>query len=266
VTLILPTGGRLELLQPCLESLFAKTSYPNYEVSLVDNSKASAVCDYVRGLDNHRISYLDWRNRQFNYSALNNYAVRQSASPLVLFLNDDTTIIEPDWLTAMVEHGQRPSVGIVGAKLLFPFGLIQHAGVVMGIYENTAHAFRHLPGDSRAYFDFPQIVRNCSAVTAACMLTKRDLFLKLGGFDETNLAVAFQDVDYCLRVVEAGYFVIYTPYSVLLHHESVTKDEKLAHPREVRYMQQKWRKVIENDPFYSPHLTRTAEDYSIRID
>src|SRR5262249_3144982 len=148
----------------------------------------------------------------FNFSALNNMAVKQSASPLVLFLNDDTTMVHADWLSALVEHGQRPSVGIVGAKLLYPFGLIQHAGVIMGGFENTAHAFRNLPADCRTYFDFPQIIRNCSAVTAACMMTKRQLFQDLGGFNETRLAVAFQDVDYCLRVCQAGFSVVYTPY------------------------------------------------------
>src|SRR5207302_1862343 len=151
-------------------------------------------------------------------------------------------------------------------KLVYPFGLIQHAGVVMGIFENTAHAFRNLPADSRTYFDFPQIVRNCSAVTAACMLTKRKLFLDLGGFNESRLAVAFQDVDYCLRVRQAGLFIVYTPYCVLVHHESVTKDEKIVNPKEVRYMQQRWAEVIAKDPFYSPNLTRKAEDYSLRMD
>ena len=184
----------------------------------------------------------------------------------MLFLNDDTTIVDAEWLTALVEHAQRPSVGVVGAKLLYPFGLIQHAGVVMGLWENTGHAFRNLPGDSQAYFGFPQIVRNCSAVTAACMMTKRDLFLRLGGFDETHLAVAFQDVDYCLRVCEAGLRVVYTPFCTLVHHESVTKDEKLGNPREVRYMQTRWADVIARDPYYSPHLSRKAEDYRLRTE
>jgi GT2 family glycosyltransferase len=266
VSIVLPTGGRLELLRPCLDSLFRTTDYPNYNILLVDNSKSAAVQEYITGLANKRISYIDYRNRPFNFSALNNYAVKQTQAPLLLFLNDDTTIVHEDWLSALVEHGQRPSVGIVGAKLVYPFGLIQHAGVVMGIFENTAHAFRNLPADSRTYFDFPQIVRNCSAVTAACMLTKRKLFLDLGGFNETRLAVAFQDVDYCLRVRQAGLFVVYTPYCLLVHHESVTKDEKLGHPKEVRYMQQQWAEVITNDPFYSPNLTRKAEDYSLRMD
>jgi len=266
VTVVLPTGGRLELLRPCLESLFSTTDYPNYDIVLVDNSKGSDVNEYVTALANPRITYVDYRNRPFNYSALNNFAVQQTQAPLVLFLNDDTTIVRADWLSALVEHGQRPSVGVVGAKLVYPFGLIQHAGVVMGIFENTAHAFRNLPADSRTYFDFPQIVRNCSAVTAACMLTRRKLFLDLGGFNETRLAVAFQDVDYCLRVRQAGLFIVYTPHSMLIHHESVTKDEKLGNPKEVRYMQQQWAEVIANDPFYSPNLTRKAEDYSLRMD
>lgn len=266
VGIVLPTGGKLELLRPCLDSLFANTEYPHYEILLVDNSKRSEVSDYISGLSSRRIKYIDQRNHPFNYSALNNFAVQQSEAPLILFLNDDTTMVDPDWLSALVEQGQRPKVGVVGAKLVYPFGLIQHAGVIMGVFENTAHAFRNMPAESQAYFDFPQIIRNCSAVTAACMLTKRQLFLDLNGFDETHLAVAFQDVDYCLRVRAAGYFIVYTPYCELMHHESVTKDEKLGNPKEVRYMQQQWADVIANDPFYSPNLTRKAEDYNLRMD
>src|SRR5205823_5484007 len=137
------------------------------------------------------------------FSALNNFAVTQTSSPLVLFLNDDTEVVDTDWLTALVEHGQRPKVGVVGAKLLYPTGLIQHAGVIIGIGGYAGHAFKHLPADTSIQHGFAQVVRNCSAVTAACMMTKREIFLELGGFNETELAVAFQDPDYCLRVRQA---------------------------------------------------------------
>jgi O-antigen biosynthesis protein len=268
VSIIMPTGGHLDLLQPCLDSLFNTTDYPKYRVLVVDNSRSSQVQDYIQKLSAHNelLGYLDYRGKKFNYSALNNFAVSQVSSPLVLFLNDDTTMVNEDWLTGLVEHGQRKSVGAVGAKLLYPSGSIQHAGVLMGVFDNTGHAFKNIPGNSRHYFCFPQITRNCSAVTAACMLTRRTVFQEIGGFDEKNLPVAFQDVDYCLKLGKAGYSIVYTPAAVLLHHESVTKHEKIPNMREVRYMQTKWADVIANDPFYSPNLTRKTEDYSLRLE
>ena len=136
----------------------------------------------------------------------------------------------------------------------------------MGVYGNTGHAFKYLPGNSGHYFNFAQVIRDCSAVTAACLLTRRQVFLELGGFDEENLAVAFQDVDYCLRLCKAGYSVVYTPHALLVHHESVTKTEKRPNPREVRYMQKTWADVIAHDPYYSPNLTRKYEDYRILVE
>jgi O-antigen biosynthesis protein len=265
--LIIPAGRRVELLRTCLESIFSKTTYANFEVMVVDNSKGADVQQLLaaRRTKEAQLTYVDYRNKPFNFSAINNFAVRQTTAPLVVFLNDDTEIVNDEWLAALVEHGQRPKVGVVGAKLLYHFGLIQHAGIVMGIHEGAGHAFKHLPADSRSFFDFPQVVRNCSAVTAACMLTKRDLFLQLGGFNETELAVAFQDPDYCLRVRQAGFLVVYTPYAVLIHHESATRGSRV-NPAEVRYMQEKWRDVIAQDPYYSPNLSRTSEDYALRLD
>lgn len=267
VAVILPTGGRMDLLQPCLESLFSQTDYPHYEIILIDNSKGPQVEQYVKSLASRKsaLRHLDYRNKKFNFSALNNYAVGQTHAPLLLLLNDDVTMVTANWLGALVEHGQRAGVGAVGAKLIYPSGNIQHAGVVMGIYECTSHAFKHLPADTLHYFAFPQMIRNCSAVTAACMLTKRAAYWEVGGLDEKNLAVAFQDVDYCLKLCKAGYRIVYTPLAVLMHHESVTKEEKIPNMREVRYMQKKWRDVIEHDPFYNPNLTRKAEDYSLRL-
>ncbi|HLY59752.1 MAG TPA: glycosyltransferase [Terriglobia bacterium] len=267
VAVILPTGGRMDLLEPCLESLFSQTDYPHHEIILVDNSKGPQVEQYVKSLATRRsvLTHLDYRNKKFNFSALNNYAVGKTDAPLLLLLNDDITVVTTNWMSALVEHGQRTGVGAVGAKLIYPSGNIQHAGVVMGIYECTSHAFKHLPADTLHYFAFPQIIRNCSAVTAACMLTKRAAYLEVGGLDEKNLAVAFQDVDYCLKLCKAGYHIVYTPLAVLTHHESVTKEEKIPNMREVRFVQKKWRDVIEHDPFYNPNLTRIAEDYSLRL-
>lgn len=266
VTVIIP-ACRAELLRTCLESVFAKTKYENFDVMVVDNSNGADIQQLVAACPrpSAQFIYIDYRNRPFNFSAINNLAVRQTAAPLVVFLNDDTEVVNREWLTALVEHGQRPRVGVVGAKLLYPTGLIQHAGMVMGIYESAGHVFRHFPGKAGHYFGLAQTVRNCSAVTAACMLTKRELFLKLGGFDENELALAFQDPDYCLRVCQAGFLVVYTAYSVLVHHESATRGLAL-NPAEMRYVQEKWRDVIAHDPYYSPNLTRKAEDYGLRLE
>jgi len=268
VAVIIPTGGRMELLEPCLESFFSLTNYTHYEILLVDNSKDRQVEQFAKSSASRNgvLRYLDYRDKKFNYSTLNNFAAGKTEAPLLLFLNDDVTIVHADWLGAMVEHGQRPKVGAVGAKLIYPSGNIQHAGVLMGIYECTSHAFKNLPANSLHYFAFPQMIRNCSAVTAACMLTRRAAFWEVGGLDEKNLAVAFQDVDYCLKLGKAGYRIVYTPLAWLIHHESVTKEEKIPNWREVRFLQKKWREVIARDPFYSPNLTRKAEDYSLRLE
>jgi GT2 family glycosyltransferase len=268
VAVIMLTGGRMELLRPCLESFFTTTDYGNCEILLVDNSKGSDVEQYAAGLaqETRKLQLIDCRNKKFNYSALNNVAARRTGAPLLLLLNDDMTVVNEDWLTAMVEHAQRPKVGAVGAKLLYPSGRIQHAGAVMGIYGGTSHAFKHLPGNSRHYFCLAQVVRNCSHVTAACLMTKRSLYLEFGGLDEKHFKVAFQDVDYCLRLHKAGYFIVYTPAAVLVHHESATKNEKMPNLWEVRHLKKKWAEIIAHDPFYNPNLTRQSEDYRLRLE
>ncbi len=268
VTIIMPSGGNLNYLRPALEDVLSKTSYPAFEVLVVDNSKSGRVkslIDEWKTRDS-RLAWLDRRNQPFNFSRLNNEAVARTDSPLVLFLNDDMTVIHKDWLTAMVEHAQRKEVGAVGALLLYPDGRIQHAGVTMGIYENSGHLFKGLPPQPGMHFDLPLLVRNCSSVTAACLLTRRDVFLEAGGFDEENLAVAFQDVDFCLKVHQRGYRVVYTPFARLYHHESVTKDEKIPNPKEVAFMQEKWCSYIEDDPYYNPNLTRKDEHYNLRLE
>jgi GT2 family glycosyltransferase len=260
----------MNLFRSAVEDVLDKTSYPNYEILLIDNSRDSRLEDYAARMAarNLPVRHLDWRNQPFNFSSMNNAAARATGSPYLLFLNDDTTIITPEWLTAMLEHGQRPEVGAVGAQLWYPDDLIQHAGVVMGLYGNCSHAFKNQPARQPHYFDFPEIVRNCSAVTAACMLVARHKFFEAGGFDETNLAVAFQDVDLCLKLLELGYRNLYTPYAKLYHYESATKNEneKIPHPAEDNFMKKKWAKYIADDPYYNPNLARRREDFSLAVE
>jgi GT2 family glycosyltransferase len=166
----------------------------------------------------------------------------------------------------MVELAIRPEVGAVGAKLLYPWGGIQHAGVVTGLFDNAGHAFKGLDGSTPHYFDFSDVIRNVSAVTGACLMTRSDVFRQVGGFDETQFAVAFNDVDLCLKIGRTGYRVLYTPHAVLYHHEAFSKTAKdlVPHPDEVAAMRSKWSQVIAQDPLYSPNLTRNDENYALR--
>ncbi len=268
VSIIIASGGKAEVLKTNLDALFAKTSYPDFEVVVIDNSKDNAIEKLVTDIANDAPSlrYIDWRHKPFNYSTINNAAARQCESPILLFLNDDTSVIAPDWLESMVELATRPEVGAVGAKLLYPNGRIQHAGVVMGLYDNCGHAFKSLDGATGHYFDFSDVIRNVSAVTGACLMTKKDVFWQAGGFDEANLAVAFNDVDLCLKIGELGLRVLYTPHALLYHHEAFSKTSKdlTPHPDEVARMRYRWEDVIAADPYYSPNLTRNDEHYSLR--
>jgi glycosyltransferase involved in cell wall biosynthesis len=270
VSILVPTNGHKNLFRAALESLLDKTAYKNYDVLLIDNSISSRVEDYALSLTARHapIRYLDWRGQPFNFSRMNNEAARRADSPYIAFLNDDTTVITGEWLSAMLEHAQRPDVGAVGAQLWYPDNVIQHAGVVMGLYGNCSHAFKSLPVGPSYYFDFPDIVRNCSAVTGACMLLARDKFFQAGAFDEINLAVAFQDVDLCLKLLDLGYRNVYTPYARLYHYESATKTDKdkIPDPAEDGFMKTKWAKYISDDPYYSPNLTRNGENFSLAVE
>ena len=269
VSVIIASGGKVDVLRTNLDSLFGKTSYNDYEVVIADNSKGNAVEKLISQYQGTytNLRYIDWRNRPFNFSAINNEAARQCDSPVLLFLNDDTSVIEPGWLDAMLELAVRPEVGAVGAKLLYPNEAIQHAGVVLGLFDNCGHAFKGLNGSSGHYFDFSDVIRNVSAVTGACLMARASVFWQVGGFDETEFAVAFNDVDLCLKMGTCGYRVLYTPHAVLYHHESLSKTSRdlIPHPEEVAAMKTKWENVIAHDPYYSPNLTRIDEDYSLRI-
>jgi GT2 family glycosyltransferase len=268
VSIIIASGGKLDALRTNLESLFGKTTFRDYEVVVIDNSRHNGIENYIRDLQSlqNNVRYLDWRNKPFNYSAINNAAARECKSPVLLFVNDDTSVIEPRWLEAMVELAVRPEVGAVGAKLLYPDGRIQHAGVVMGIYDNCGHAFKALDGSSSHYFDFPDVIRNVSAITGACLMARADVFWNVGGFDEVQFAVAFNDIDLCLKIGNQGYRVLYTPHALLYHHEALSKTSKdlVPHPQEVEAMRLKWESVIDADPYYNPNLTRNDEDYSLK--
>lgn len=265
---ILIPSAKVEILERCLRSIAQKTSYPDYEIAVLDNSRANRIERFVRrwNTEERPLKYVDLRHRPFNFSALNNAAARESDAPLLLFLNDDVTVITPDWLTAMVELASRPEVGAVGAKLLYPDGTIQHAGVVVGLFDICGHAFRGASDEDRLYFDFPSVIRDVSAVTAACMMVPAKRFWECNGFDEEALPIAYQDVDLCLKLRQRGYRVLVTPHARLYHHEATSKRpaDKDPSPSETMAFRARWQAIIEHDPFYNPNLTRSGENYSYR--
>lgn len=203
--------------------------------------------EYFREMEGD-ISIIDF-DEPFNYSRMNNYAVTKANGTFVLFLNNDTEVINPEWLSAMVEHAVRDEVGVVGSKLLYTDDTIQHGGVILGVGGVANHAFLHLSQNADGYFGMLNDIRNCSAVTAACMLLRREVFEKVGGFDEKNLPVAFNDVDLCLKVTNKNYLCVWTPYSILYHHESATRSREVD-PREVNYMRNTWARELDNDQYY----------------
>jgi glycosyltransferase involved in cell wall biosynthesis len=263
VSIIIPTKDQARLLQRCVAGIEEKTRYHPYEIVIIDNNSIDPeTIRYLDALsDKHRVLRYP---HPFNFSAINNFAADQAKGECLLFLNDDTQVIDGDWLTAMVEHVQRPEVGAVGAKLLYPDNTIQHAGVTLGICGGAGHAFKNLPNNRTAYFGLADLTRNTSAVTAACMIIPRNVFDEVGGFDE-ELTVVYNDVDLCLRIREQGYLVVYTPFAVLYHFESASRG-RLRPSREEELFCRRWSETIRaGDPYYNPHLTLTREDWSLRL-
>jgi GT2 family glycosyltransferase len=262
VSVIIPTRDRLDLLSRAVRGIERGTDYDNVEILIVDNgSTDAATLEYLARVP-HRVIR---EPGPFNYSRLNNRAASHARGELLLLLNNDTEPLTREWLTTMVEHTQRPEVGIVGAKLLYPSGRVQHAGVVLGVGGVAGHAHKHFAGTAPGYFHAADLVRNSSAVTAACMLVKRELYESVGGFDDRHLAVAFNDVDFCLRVRELGYLVVFTPYALLRHYESESRGFELD-PAEIDYMIGRWGAQLLHDPYYNDSLTLVHEDYSLECE
>jgi GT2 family glycosyltransferase/SAM-dependent methyltransferase len=263
ISIIIPTRDRWSLLRECVRSIEEKTRYLRYEIIVLDNDSTDP--EARQGLS----AIADrWRVHPcpgpFNFSALNNFGAAQARGDYLVFLNNDTQVVEPDWLAAMLEQSQRPEVGAVGARLHYPDGRIQHAGLVLGVGGVADHAFKGLPGNSFTYFAFASVVRNVSAVTAACMMVPRAAFEEVKGFDE-RLQVALNDVDLCLRLRQRGYLIVYTPHALLYHHESGTRGG-LHPPGDEELVWTVWGDLIrKGDPYYNPNLTLTLTDWSLAV-
>jgi GT2 family glycosyltransferase len=192
-------------------------------------------------------------------SARRNFAIKQTAAPWLLFLDDNVEVVEPDWLTIMAEHIQRPEVGAVGAQLLNPDGTIAHAGIVLGVNGIARPAFRGFPAEHPGANRQLQITRNCSAVSGACMLTGREVFEELGGFDD-SLPESLADIDLCLKMRRAGYLIVYTPFAKLYWH--APQPERID-ARSDAIMRERWPDVLQRDPYYNPNLSRERADFSL---
>lgn len=270
VSVVIPTRNGLAHLRPCIESLVQQTRYPDLEILVMDNQSddpetlsyfADITCQYG-------VRVIAW-DHPFNYSAINNAAVHAATGELICLLNNDTEVMNPEWLEEMVAHLLRPGVGAVGARLFYGDGRVQHAGDAVGPGGCADHLHAGLSADEPGYQRRAVSAQELSAVTAACLLTHRSLYMRLNGLDEVNLPVAFNDVDYCLRVGEAGWRIVWTPYAELYHHESVSRGkditpQQLARAQgELNYMKKRWAKRLQHDPAYNPNLSYDRPDFSL---
>lgn len=274
VSLIIPTRDALDVLRPCIDSILQRTAYTNYELLIVDNQSSSAdALDYLERLQKDRsnkIRVLRY-DRPFNYSAINNFAVAHANGDVLALVNNDIEVLSSNWLDEMVSQAMRPGVGCVGAKLYYPDGTLQHGGVILGIGGVAGHAHQFASKDDVGYFNRLRIVHNVSAVTGATLVVRKSVYQAVGGMDAANLAVAFNDVDFCLRVLTAGYRNVWTPYAELIHHESKTRGsndtsaKQLQFENECAFMHKRWGELLKRDPYYNPNLSLHREDYSLCV-
>jgi GT2 family glycosyltransferase len=262
VSILIPTRDRLDLLRACIASIEERTDYEDWEILILDNdSREPATISYLEKTP-HRVVHVPG---EFNFSRIVNRGVEESRGEFVVLLNNDTIVVSVDWLNEMLGMCRMPGVAAVGAKLLFPDGRIQHAGVTLGVHGLTAHAFEgrrdgYAPLEVGFYAHVP---RNVSAVTAACLMARRDVYQEIGGFDEEELAVAWNDTDFCLRLRSEGHRVVMNPLAELVHLGSASRGEA-KNDREIGVMFERWRSVIEQDPYSNPNLSRLENDFRPR--
>ena len=271
VSIIIPTKDKIELLRPCVRGVLERTDYPHLELLIVDN--ASIEARTARFLDevaqDSRVRVLHYPE-EYNFSRINNFAARQAGGAYLCLLNNDTEVIDPAWLTELMRYAVRPEIGAVGAKLLYPDGSIQHAGIVIGIGEAAGHAHRFLAAGQPGYFGVAHVPQFISAVTAACLVVEKSKFGAVGGLDET-IAVAFNDVDLCLKLQAAGWRNVYAPQAVMVHHESKSRGIDVLPASVERFrgehqaLQSRWSTKSYQDPNHHPNLDRHSETFVIRL-
>lgn len=267
VSLIIPTKDKVGLLKMCIDSVLSRTEYTDYELLVVDNQSVEPeTIEYLESIERDpRISVVRY-DKPFNYSAINNFAASLAKGEILGLLNNDIEVESPSWLTEMVAEAIRPDIGAVGAMLLYPDGSIQHAGVILGMHGVAGHLYAGKPRSHPGQMGRALAVQELSAVTAACLLVKKSVFQQVGGLDE-GLAVAFNDIDFCLRLKRAGYRNIWTPHAVLFHHESAsrgyedTPQKQARFNDEVRFMRERWGAILECDPAYNRNLSLGEEPF-----
>ena len=271
VSLLIPTRDKREVLEVAVRSILNKTTYLNFEIAILDNGSVEPeTLQWFESVQRNepRVRVLRY-DSPFNYAAINNFGEKHARGSVIGLINNDVEVISPGWLTDMVGHVCRQDVGCVGAKLYYSDGTIQHGGVILGIGGVAGHSHKYAPANDHGYFRRLLLTQAVSAVTGACLLVRRDVYREVNGLDEQNLAIAFNDVDFCLKVRQAGYRSIWTPYAELYHHESISRGsedtpEKAARfQAEAEFMKKKWGEQLSRDPYYSPHLTLDREDFSI---
>ncbi|MDY6969239.1 MAG: glycosyltransferase, partial [Spirochaetota bacterium] len=273
ISIIIPFNDKPELLEKCINSILKKSTYTNIEIICISNnsieSKTFDIIKYYKEYDK-RIKFFEY-NIPFNYSKINNYAVSHTNGTHIILLNNDIEIISPDWIEGLLEHSQRPEVGAVGAKLYYPNNTIQHAGIIVGIFGNAGHSHKLFNKNEVGYYARPHIIQNISAVTGACLMVKKSVYLDVGGLNEEELSIAYNDVDFCLRLREKGYLNVFTPYCEAYHHESLsrggedTRDKLKRFQNEIKYMQKRHAEILKKgDPYYNPNLTLTRENFGLK--
>lgn len=271
ISIIIPFRDQPDYLRQCINRLLERTVYPHYEVLGISNNseleETFALMEKLSASD-QRVRFVEY-NHPFNYSAINNFGVSECQGEHVVLMNNDIEVLNSDWLEAMLEHSQRPEAGAVGAKLYYPDDTIQHAGVIIGIGGFAGHGHRHFARSSAGYFNRLNCIQNLSAVTAALLMVKRSCYEQVNGLDEEHLGVALNDVDFCLKLRQAGYLNIFTPYAEAVHHESIsrgyedTPEKKARFQQEVSYFQAKWREILQaGDPYFNCNLSLDREDFA----
>jgi len=256
--------GRINLVEHFVKSIAAKTDYKNYEILICDDANLSQrTKSALKGID-YRVASFRLGGKPFNYAAKANFAVKQARTENLVLLNDDMEVISTEWLSALLEFTQQPAIGVAGARLLFPDNRVQHVGVALGVNGGAAHVYHNYPAEFIGYNGFTHIVRNYSAVTAACLATRKEVVERAGGFDE-RLAIDYNDIDFCLAVAEKGYRIVYTPYAELYHFEGKSAQRHTQNPDEVALFRRKWAGYLKRDPYYNPNLTRTGVDFAAQV-
>lgn len=272
VSIIIPNMDHIETLKICIDSILKLTTYDNYEIIIVENnSKEEKTFEYYKELEkNEKIKIIYFEEKVFNYSKIINFGVKNASGDYIMQLNNDTELLTPNWIESFIGFAQRKDVGAVGAKLFYPDETIQHAGVIVGMGGIAGHILRGLPREHRGYFARDSFVQNLSAVTAACIFSRKEIYEEVGYMDE-KYAVAFNDIDFCLRIREKGYLIVYDPYVELTHYESKSRGYEDTPEKQERFQgeidrfERKWGYILEKgDPYFNPNFRLDVEDYKVK--